>query len=367
MVNNQNYPFQKSDTKNMPKELTKTEQESKMKMKMWEMRVKKYLERKEVLTENANKLYGIVIGKCTPTLRLKIKGDAEYGGNSSDFDTLWLLNKIKNTTADVDTKTNPAITLHEKMLIFMTTRQGQLESDDDYLNKFNSRLENMILAGCGHLFCSSQILGKDMVSCTKMEINTEKERFKAKCFILRADEIRYGDHSEDLRKEVYRGRDEYPTTVPDVYELLLRKSQQIGYNQRQTVQSGHCTQMGGKGEGFMLVQQGGHGGHGGCGKRGSERRKKNNHEEVAGRNEILHGGVRCYSCQRHGNYSDQCPNQTDAILTQVGVALTQHIARIKNTWVLLDTCATNSVSNNTALVTDIVACKQHKRLTVSTN
>ena len=34
---------------------------------------------------------------------------------------------------------------------------------------------------------------------------------------------------------------------------------------------------------------------------------------------------------------------------------------------LLDTCATNSVSNNAALVTDIVAWKQHKRLTVSTN
>ena len=47
--------------------------------------------------------------------------------------------------------------------------------------------------------------------------------------------------------------------------------------------------------------------------------------------------------------------------------MTQRSARIKNTWVLLDTCATNIVSNNTALVTDIVACKQHERLTVSTN
>ena len=42
-------------------------------------------------------------------------------------------------------------------------------------------------------------------------------------------------------------------------------------------------------------------------------------------------------------------------------------AEIKDTWVLLDTCATNSVLNNTALMKDIVACKQHERLTVSTN
>ena len=72
-------------------------------------------------------------------------------------------------------------------------------------------------------------------------------------------------------------------------------------------------------------------------------------------------------CQKFGHYLDQCPNQTGTILTQVGVSMTQRSAGIKDTWVLLDTCATNSVSNNTALVKDVVACKQHERLTVSTN
>ena len=47
--------------------------------------------------------------------------------------------------------------------------------------------------------------------------------------------------------------------------------------------------------------------------------------------------------------------------------MTQSSTGIKDTWVLLDTCATNSVSNNTALVKDIVACKQHEILKVSTN
>ena len=117
----------------------------------------------------------------------------------------------------------------------------------------------------------------------------------------------------------------------------------------------------------MFAQQGGHGGRGGRGGRGAERGNENNQEEVAGCNNIMHGGVRCYSCQRHGHYSDQCQNQAGVILTQIGVKLKQRSTRIKNMWVLLDTCATNSVSNNTALVTDIVAFKQHKRLTVSTN
>ena len=37
------------------------------------------------------------------------------------------------------------------------------------------------------MLCSPQILGKDISSCTNMEINAEKERFKAMCFILRAE------------------------------------------------------------------------------------------------------------------------------------------------------------------------------------
>ena len=79
MVTDINDPFPNFETKHMPKELTKTEEESKIKMKMWEMRVKKYIDREEVLAENTKNLYGIVIGQCTPPLSSTIKGDAEQG------------------------------------------------------------------------------------------------------------------------------------------------------------------------------------------------------------------------------------------------------------------------------------------------
>ena len=143
--------------------------------------------------------------------------------------------------------------------------------------------------------------------------------------------------------------------MSDAYELLLRTSQQIGYSQRRTGQPSHRSRNSRKSEGFIFTQQGGHGGRGGRSGRVAERGNKNNQEEVAGSNEILHGGVRCYSCQKFGHYSDQCPNQTGAIITQVGVSMTQRRPGIKDTWVLLDTCATNSVSNNMTLVKDIVS------------
>ena len=45
MVIDLNDPLPHFETKHMPKELTKTEEESKMKMKMSEMRIKTYIDR----------------------------------------------------------------------------------------------------------------------------------------------------------------------------------------------------------------------------------------------------------------------------------------------------------------------------------
>ena len=119
---------------------------------MWEIRFKQYMDREEILVENTNNLYGIVIRECTPPLISTIKGDAEYEKKSSDFDTLWPRQKIKKTTAGVDMKANPDLTFHEQMIIFLTTNQGLTESDDDYLSRFNSRLEKLIWLEA-HTYC----------------------------------------------------------------------------------------------------------------------------------------------------------------------------------------------------------------------
>ena len=58
----------------------------------------------------------------------------------------------------------------------------------------------MNLAGGAHILCNPQIIGKDLSQCTTTEINSEKEIFKALCFILRADEIRYWYMLDELVK-----------------------------------------------------------------------------------------------------------------------------------------------------------------------
>ena len=54
-----------------------------------------------------------------------------------------MIKKVKEITAGIDTKANPALTLHEHMMELFTMRQGQTEADNDYLNRFLCRLHNM--------------------------------------------------------------------------------------------------------------------------------------------------------------------------------------------------------------------------------
>jgi len=61
------------------------------------------------------------------------------------------------------------------------------------------------------------------------EINAEKECFKAMCFILWADETRYEELLDNMKKGVLQERDKYLVTVSDAYELLTWTSRQIGY------------------------------------------------------------------------------------------------------------------------------------------
>ena len=82
----------------------------------------------------------------------------------------------------------------------------------------------MNLAGGARVLCSPQFIGKNLSQCTTTEIHVDRERFKAMCFVLMADVSCYRDLLEELRKGVYKGRDEYPTPVSDAYALLMRTS-----------------------------------------------------------------------------------------------------------------------------------------------
>jgi len=172
------------EMKNKPMDSTSSEIKNPIKMEEWKMRFKQYMSQEEISAENVTKLYVLVIGQCTPALRSSLKAELFYKIKSESSDSLWLLNSLKSASSGMDFKANKALTLHEQLLTFLTTRQGQNKSDDDYLMHFNSRYRNLEMAGGAHVMCSPTLLGKEVHTADPDELSKEVERFKAMCFLL---------------------------------------------------------------------------------------------------------------------------------------------------------------------------------------
>ena len=97
---------------------------------MWEIKLKKYLDREDTTQENENNMYDIVIGQCIPSLHLTIKRDDKYFSKS-----IFLFNmaaqEIEEDSSRGDTKSKPALTLHEQMRDLFSIIQGKTEAYDD--------------------------------------------------------------------------------------------------------------------------------------------------------------------------------------------------------------------------------------------
>ena len=168
--------------------------------------------------------------------------------------------------------------------------------------------ETLKIAGGEHLLVSDTLLGKDLNKASKLEISEEKEKFMAICYILRSDENRYKKLLDDLRSSANRGRDEYPITLTDAFNLLVRESGEYDSvrksNPRFQGRGGRFG--GGRGrQSYMFAQRGGRG-------QGEEytftRVNENSSSEVVpGTDGVTHQGITCYGCQFMGHYRNQCP------------------------------------------------------------
>ena len=68
------------------------------------------------------------------------------------------------------------------------------------------------------------MIEKPLGTATIDEINEEKEKFMAICFILRSEQHRLKKLLDNLKSSANHGKDEYPGTVTEAFDLLVRES-----------------------------------------------------------------------------------------------------------------------------------------------
>ena len=152
-----------------------------------------YVTREVELENNMLKIYGLVKGQCSHSLRAVLKQENDYETKDRKQDLLWLLGKLKSLTLGLDNRSNKRCNLFEALLAFITMRQGDHESDTSYMKRFKTNLDTLLSAGGKHILCSLELAeAVDSNNLTQKEIDIEEAKFKAIVFLKRSDTSRYG-------------------------------------------------------------------------------------------------------------------------------------------------------------------------------
>ena len=359
-------------TNNMPTELSDEEKKKEVLVEIQKQRIKKFVDREIAVESNMKRVYGLIKGQCSHSLRALLKQESNFEEKDGEQNVLWLMEKVEKITSGLDNKSNKRCNLFDALFVFITMRQGENESDSAYMKRFRVNLDTLYSAGGKHILCSPELMeAVDKDNPTDLERETEENKFKAIVFLKRSDPIRYGEFLAELQNSAHLDRDEYPTSETGALDLMVRRS---GVFSSSLAQSGgrngnrNAFRKSGRGRGYNFAQNSG--------------RETNNNRPPAGT--VLVAGVDgrtcnvlCFGCQEWGHYANQCPKARDTNnyssgrqgidLLQYGYNFNQSDGGIPREWVLLDTCSTNNVFNNCSLLGDIIACDIDEDLEMNTN
>jgi len=318
-----------------------------------------------ILEENIEKVWAFVWGQCSHGLQEVIMTEQDFDDKEDDFDVIWLLEKLKLASSGIDGRGNKHKILIDSMLKFLNICQNERESNDEFLRRFKTEAQTLSLTGGDHIFYSPTIstaVNKD--DPTDEERLSEVEKFKALVLLMRSDQRRFGRLLERLRDCDNGGFDKYPITLAGSYDLMVKEMGNV-------TTSILNDRSGGGGRGFC-----GYGRYGCAVQFLQQRENEQSIQPVPGISGRLEPTVTCYNCNRLGHFSYDCPQtessnggsgngrgrgrggRTGYVNVHVGMFFAQHPEKnlISRSWILLDTCSTNSVTNNLELVNNVTKC-----------
>ena len=200
------------------------------------------------------------------------------------------------------------------------------------------------LTGGKHIFASPIICGMTCEEMLEQELEEEMDKSKAIILLKSVDDNRFGALTKRLREATYLDRDEYPTSVTTMYELMIKT---IGNIQQSSLNNNSRNRR----SVINLLQQG----------------NASDSKMVPGSDSQVFDII-CYNCNRHGHYASCCPEATNRAGNsnlQCGHIMTQ--AEIKHglippDWVLLDSCSTENAIHDSTLITNSRRYEPHEEI-----
>ena len=107
-------------------------------------------------------------------------------------------------------------------------KQEPHKSNKHHMDNFKSNITAIELTKGDHIFYSPGLTGVEKSSAKSANIQAKEERNKAIILLLNADKNRYKGLSDELRKNALLDRNEYPTTVANMYEVMVKYDSKSG-------------------------------------------------------------------------------------------------------------------------------------------
>jgi hypothetical protein len=189
------------------------EKASKTDMAIWTNEVLTYVRRRAAMNEALEKVFPLILGQCTDSMRAKLEGFNEYEAIARDFNTIGLIKLIKSTVYKFQSQRHPGLSIHTAKRHFYLLKQDKHTGNNDYLDMFSNNTD--VIKHIGGIIGEEPTLLK--IELGKLEVTAAttaaKQQYLAIAFLCGSDRTQYGKLLEDLENSYLQGRDKYPATL----------------------------------------------------------------------------------------------------------------------------------------------------------
>ena len=191
------------------------------------MDFKEYRKRLEERERNMEKLYALILGQCSKTIRDRVEAHEQWEPVNSSSNALGLLRLIRQSLYQRATRRQETHALIEAEVTLMRFRQSERMSNSDYLEKLRDLVEVYEHLGgepgTSKARVDSLLIDPDLADeDERQEAKTKaREEYLSVLLLTKSDPKRYATLVTDMENAYTSGQNGYPTTVSGAYDMLV--------------------------------------------------------------------------------------------------------------------------------------------------